>query len=213
VAINFKIYCNSPLSGLSCIWISLAHHLWHYFFHLWSLVQLLGHGLTVGSLCNISALPSGPKWKKLVTSFGWRNGDDVTKWRHNSFFGVRFRHNQLKKTTVWSNHVTLGQQYWRLRGAGSGNPPVLGDSWKFVTKIMHFRHVSAKIQPKNLKQDFDLGERRAPWLLGPWLRPWLQYFSLLFHRVSSISHYTTTMLYFIKVNFFVLKFIIFGLCF
>jgi len=25
------------------------------------------------------------------------------------------------------------------------------DFWKFVIKVMHFRHISAKIQPKNLK--------------------------------------------------------------
>jgi len=32
---------------------------------------------------------------------------------------------------------------------------------------MHFRHISAKIQPKNLKQYFDWEGGRAPWL-----RPW-----------------------------------------
>jgi len=30
---------------------------------------------------------------------------------------------------------------------------------------MHFRHISAKIQPKNLKQHFDWGK-------PSWLRPW-----------------------------------------
>jgi len=33
----------------------------------------------------------------------------------------------------------------------SGKPLALGDFWKFVAKITHFRHISAKIQPKNLK--------------------------------------------------------------
>jgi len=35
---------------------------------------------------------------------------------------------------------------------------------------MHFRHISAKIQSKNLKQHFDWGEGGPP---GPttWLRP------------------------------------------
>jgi len=33
----------------------------------------------------------------LVTSFDWRNGDDVTKWRHDCFFDVQFCHNQLEK--------------------------------------------------------------------------------------------------------------------
>jgi len=28
---------------------------------------------------------------------------------------------------------------------------------------MHCRHISAKIQPKNLKQHFDWGEGQAPW--------------------------------------------------
>jgi len=36
-------------------------------------------------------------------------------------------------------------------------PPALGDFWKFVTKLMHFRHIVAKIQSKNLKQHFDWG--------------------------------------------------------
>jgi len=36
---------------------------------------------------------------------------------------------------------------------------------------MHFKHISAKIQPKNLKQHFDWGGW-AFW--APcWLRPWL----------------------------------------
>jgi len=30
-------------------------------------------------------------------------------------------------------------------------PSALGDFSKFGTKIMHFRHISAKIQPKNQK--------------------------------------------------------------
>jgi len=34
---------------------------------------------------------------------------------------------------------------------GSRSPAVLGDFGKFVTKITHFRHISSKSQPKNLK--------------------------------------------------------------
>jgi len=34
---------------------------------------------------------------------------------------------------------------------------------------MHFRHISAKIQPKNLKQNFDWEEGAGG---PPWLRPW-----------------------------------------
>jgi len=37
----------------------------------------------------------------------------------------------------------------KSKGAGGGEPPVLGDFWKFVTKIMHFRHISVKIKLKN----------------------------------------------------------------
>jgi len=33
----------------------------------------------------------------------------------------------------------------------------LGDFKKFVTKVMYFRHILAKIQHKNLKQRFDWG--------------------------------------------------------
>jgi len=34
---------------------------------------------------------------------------------------------------------------------------------------MHFRHISAKIQLKNLKQHFDWGAGPSG---PPWLRPW-----------------------------------------
>jgi len=37
------------------------------------------------------------------------------------------------------------------RVAGGGEPQALGEFLNFVSKIMHFRHISAKIQPKNLK--------------------------------------------------------------
>jgi len=38
---------------------------------------------------------------------------------------------------------------WRWRA------PALGDFLKFVIKPTKVRHISAKIQPKNLKQHFD----------------------------------------------------------
>jgi len=44
---------NSPPSGLSRFRASPARHLWHYF-HLWSLVQTLGRGVSA----EFSALPS-----------------------------------------------------------------------------------------------------------------------------------------------------------
>jgi len=34
-------------------------------------------------------------------------------------------------------------------GDGGGGLLALGDFRKFVTKIMHFTHISAKIRPKN----------------------------------------------------------------
>jgi len=37
---------------------------------------------------------------------------------------------------------------------------------------MQFRHISAKFQPKNMKQHFDCGGGVGP-LGPPWLRPWL----------------------------------------
>jgi len=37
---------------------------------------------------------------------------------------------------------------------------------------MYFRQISAKIQPKNLKQHFDWGWARASWAHPSWLRPW-----------------------------------------
>jgi len=36
-------------------------------------------------------------------------------------------------------------------GRWGGEPPTLGDFKKIVTKITRFGHISAKIQPKNLK--------------------------------------------------------------
>jgi len=48
------------------------------------------------------------------------------------------------KTPIWLNQATSGHQNRRLRNVGGGETPVLGDLWKFVSKIMH-RHISAKI--------------------------------------------------------------------
>jgi len=48
------------------------------------------------------------------------------------------------------NLATLGYQNQRLRGAGSGELPELRDFRKFVTEITHFKHIAAKIQPKNI---------------------------------------------------------------
>jgi len=44
------------------------------------------------------------------------------------------------------NHATLGYQNRRLRGGGGGEPQRLA-----TFKIMHSRHISAKIQLKNRK--------------------------------------------------------------
>jgi len=41
--------------------------------------------------------------------------------------------------------ATLGHQNRRLRSAWGGEPPAINDFRKFVTKAMHFRHISAKI--------------------------------------------------------------------
>jgi len=41
---------------------------------------------------------------------------------------------------------------------------------------MHFKHISAKIQPKNLKQHFDWGEEAGP-LGSLWLRSCSKYLS------------------------------------
>jgi len=48
---------DSPPPELSCIWASSARHLWHYFFHFWSLDQTFGLGPTVGSPCSSSTPP------------------------------------------------------------------------------------------------------------------------------------------------------------
>jgi len=99
------------------------------------------------------------------------------KWRHNWFFKVRFCHNLVK------NHTTSGHLKRRLRDAGGEEHPApgLGNFWKFISKIMHFRHISVKTQPKNLKLvyyqflavrgNIRLGETpQGP----PWLLPWAE---------------------------------------
>jgi len=83
--------------------------------------------------------------------FRWHNDHDVIP----DFLKFNFVVISLKKQNL-ATHVK-GHQNRRLRGAGGGEYAGLGDFWKFVTKTMHFRHISAKIQPKNLKQHFDWG--------------------------------------------------------
>jgi len=69
---------NSHPPGLSCIWASLVHHLWHYFFHFWPLVQILGHGSTVGSLWSSSMHPS--LGRSLVVAPPPPKGPFVVSW-------------------------------------------------------------------------------------------------------------------------------------
>jgi len=49
---------DSPPTGLSYIWASPARHLWHYFFHFWPLVQILGRDPTVVFAWSFSTPPS-----------------------------------------------------------------------------------------------------------------------------------------------------------
>jgi len=49
---------HSPPSGLSRIWASAARHLWHYFFHFWSMVQTLLRSPIVRSPWSFSTSPS-----------------------------------------------------------------------------------------------------------------------------------------------------------
>jgi len=46
---------------------------------------------------------------------------------------------------------------------------------------MHFRHISAKIQLKNLKQHFDWG--------APWLRPWVFTLRRGAHKARGLWHF------------------------
>jgi len=65
------------------------------------------------------------------------------------FFEVRLLHNQLKNPQFGPNHVTSGHPILDVkRGTGGGEHPAHGDFWKLVTKTMHFRHISAKLQPQ-----------------------------------------------------------------
>jgi len=103
-------------------------------------------------------------WRFLMTFFGDIMAMTSLKWRHNWFFKFDFVIISLKKQTL-PCHVTSGHQTQRLRSVVGGEPPTFGDFWKFVTKIMHFRHISAKIQLKTWNKF-----RLAPPL--PRQRPW-----------------------------------------
>jgi len=47
----------------------------------------------------------GPKMEKFCDVFRWHNGHGNTiKRRHNWYFEIRFRYNQLEKTPIWPHH-------------------------------------------------------------------------------------------------------------
>jgi len=68
-----------------------------------------------------------------------------------SYLFFKFDFVIISLNTIWPNHTTSGHQNQRLRGTGGEEAPALGDFLNFVTKMMHFRHISAKTQHKNLK--------------------------------------------------------------
>jgi len=69
-----------------------------------------------------------------------------------NFNGNRVLHNSRHLTwTEWSGGKTSSRR--KQRGLGA-KPPALGAFWGFITKIIHFRHVSAEILPKNLPNIF-----------------------------------------------------------
>jgi len=51
----------------------------------------------------------------------------------------------------------FGSPKSEIKGRWGGEPPALGDFKKFVTKIMHFRHISVKNLAPKLKTTFRLG--------------------------------------------------------
>jgi len=69
--------------------------------------------------------------------------------------------NLKQNLATLAHHITSGYQNRRLKGAGGGEHQMLGNFLRFVTKIMYFRHILAKIQPKNLKH-FDWGGGASP---------------------------------------------------
>jgi len=71
------------------------------------------------------------------------------KWWHNWFFKVRFRHNQLKRHNLAKSR-NFRWPTSKFRAAGGAEPPTIVRFWRFVTKVMHFRHILAKVQTKNL---------------------------------------------------------------
>jgi len=88
----------------------------------------LGEGGKMEKFCDVS----------LVTFFGDVIMMTSLKWRHNWFFWSSILSWLVWKNTIWPSHTTSDHQNQRKEG----------NFWKFVTKIMHFRHISAKIQPK-----------------------------------------------------------------
>jgi len=79
----------------------------------------------------------------------WLGGGGIKKKIFNGVFGKVVKVAPLKG----------GKS--KIKGRRGRRAPALGDFWRFVTKVMYFRHISAKIQPKNLKQAFRL-ESRPP---------------------------------------------------
>jgi len=57
----------------------------------------------------------------------------------------------LKKHNLAKLH-NFSSPKLKIKGRWGRRAPALGDFWK---NILHFRHISAKIQLKNLKQHFD----------------------------------------------------------
>jgi len=56
-------------------------------------------------------------------------------------------------TTIWLNHATTSHQNQRISGAECGEPPRSVIFENLFLERCILEHISAKIQPKNLKLD------------------------------------------------------------
>jgi len=83
----------------------------------------------------------------------WRYFGDVImmmsqKLRHNLFFKFYFLIISLKNLNLDKSR-NFRSQYRKLKRVANGEHPAVDDFWRFITKIMQFKHI---IQPKNLNK-------------------------------------------------------------
>jgi len=109
-------------------------------------------GLKLENLWDVILVTILRHWNDVITNFLKFDLVIISLKNHNLAKSRNFRSPILKIKQLWERKSRLV---------------------KFVTKIMHFSHISAKIQHKNQKQHVDWGGRGAEQAIWTplWLRP------------------------------------------